>query len=99
MPRASTSLYHLQSVPTATPAACGTGKARLMALVLVAAGADATLEVKNGLTDTGDVLLTLACKAGTTCGVDLTVVGGITFSTGLFVKPAGTGAVAHAWYE
>ena len=92
-------LYSTQTVPAATPAQVGTGARRLMGVILFGGSADSQVEFKNAATDTGTVLLTLNCKAGTSTGVDLSTLGGITFPTAIFCKPAGTGAICHVWYE
>ena len=93
--------YNYQIVPAATPAKVGaTGARRLMHVILTAgSGAAATVEFKNAETDTGTVLLTLAAAAGTSEPVDLCELGGIPFSTAIFCKPVGTGAICHVWYD
>ena len=93
-------LYSTQTVVAATPAQVGaTGARRLMGVILFGGSADSQVEFKNAATDTGTVLLSLNCKAGTSTGVDLSALGGLAFSTAIFCKPAGTGAICYVWYE
>lgn len=95
----SEQLYQTQTVVTATPAQVGsTGKRRLLRAVMYCA-ADGICEFKNAATDTGTVLLTISGLAKTTVDVDLTTVGGITFSTAIFAKPTGTGNIVYVFYE
>jgi len=92
--------YSTATVPAATPAKVGdTGVRRLMGVVLFGGSADSQVEFKNAATDTGTVLLSLNCKAGTSTGIDLSTLGGLTFSTAMFCKPAGTAAICYVWYE
>ena len=93
-------LYQTQAVVAATPALVGAvGQRRLMGVVLFGGSANSQVEFKNAITDTGTVLLSLNCLASTSTGVDLSELGGIAFDTGIFCKPAGTGAIAYVWYE
>jgi hypothetical protein len=91
--------FEKQDVVTATPARLGATKpGRLMRVIMYCAAAG-ICEFKNGATDTGDVLLTIAGSAANTITeVDLTTVGGIAFSTAIFVKPTGAGNIVHCWY-
>lgn len=91
-------LYQTQTVPTATPARLGVGK-RLMGFVLFGGSADSQVEFKNATSDTGTVLMGANALADTTVVVDLTPFGGVEFSTAIFCKPAGTGAIVYAWFE
>lgn len=96
----SSPLYQTQTVVTATAALVGAaGNRRLMGVVLFGGSANSQVEFKNAITDTGTVLLGLNCLASTTTWVDLSELGGIAFDTGIFCKPAGTGAIAYVWYE
>jgi hypothetical protein len=93
-------LHSTQIVPAATPAQVGaTGARRLMGVILFGGSADSQVEFKNAATDTGTVLLSLNCLAKTSTGVDLSSLGGLSFSTAIFCKPAGTGAICYVWYE
>jgi hypothetical protein len=76
-----------------------TGERILYGVVLFGGSADSQVEFKNAATDTGTVLLTINCLAKTTTGVDLSELGGLVFSTAIYCKPAGTGAIAYVWYE
>ena len=68
--------------------------------VAIAGGSAASkVELKNALTDTGDVLLTVNCLTADFQVIDLVDVGGIAFPTGCFVKPAGTAALVYIWWE
>lgn len=94
------SLFSTATVTAASPAQVGTtGARRLMGVILFGGSADSQVEFKNAATDTGTVLLSLNCLAKTTTGVDLTALGGLDFSTAIFCKPAGTGAICYVWYE
>jgi hypothetical protein len=96
----SEALHSTAIVPAATPAQVGTtGARRLMGVVLFGGSADSQVEFKNAATDTGTVLLSLNCLAKTSTGVDLSALGGLAFSTAMFCKPVGTGAIAYVWYE
>lgn len=93
-------LFSTAIVPATTPAKVGaTGARRLLGVILFGGSADSQVEFKNAATDTGDVLLSLNCLAGTSTGVDLSSLGGIAFDTAMFCKPAGTGAICYVWYE
>jgi len=95
-----TTLFNTAIVPAATPAKVGaTGERRLMKLVLFGGTADSQVEFKNAATDTGDVLLTVAALLDTTIEMDFTRVGGLKFSTAMFAKPAGAGAICYVWYD
>ena len=93
-------LYLYQVVPATTPARLGTGT-RLMGCVIYPASAITKLEFKNGATDTGDVLLTLQGGDDVSSPVvfDFTPFGGIVFSTAIFCKPVGTGAIVSCWFD
>lgn len=97
----SSQLFNVQTVTAASAAKVGaTGKIRLMAVYLYPAAANSSVEFKNAATDTGTVLLTVSAPAnGPGVFVDLTEVGGLTFSTAMFCKPAGTGAIAYVWFD
>jgi len=95
-----TSVYQTQIVPASYAAQVGTtGVRRLMGVVLFGGSGASHVEFKNAATYTGTVLLGLNCAAGSSTGVDLSQLGGITFSTAIFCKPAGTGAIAYVWFE
>jgi hypothetical protein len=91
--------FRLTSVPTATPAALGSGGIRVMKVAIAGGSAASKVELKNAATDTGDVLLTVNALTNDFKVIDLSDVGGILFSTGCFVKPAGTAALAYIWWE
>jgi len=92
--------YRTQIVPASAAAQVGTtAPRRLMGCILFGGSAASQVEFKNAATDTGTVLLGLNCAAGTSTGVDLSALGGLEFSTAIFCKPAGTGAIAYCWYE
>lgn len=91
--------FRLQSVPTATPAAAGSGPVRVMKVAIAGGSAASKVELKNAATDTGDVLLTVNALTNDFKVIDLTDVGGIAFSVGCFVKPAGTAALVYIWFE
>ena len=92
---ASSQLYKWQMVPVATPAAVGTAGQRVMAVLLYGGSAASSVEFKNAATDTGTVLLSLNCIATDSKFVDLSSLGGITFDTGIFCKPAGTVSLCY----
>jgi hypothetical protein len=91
--------YRLTTVPTATPAALGSGAIRVMKLAIAGGSAASKVELKNAATDTGDVLLTVNALTNDFKEIDFSDVGGIAFSTGCFVKPAGTAALVYVWWE
>lgn len=95
----SAALYSTAIVPASAAAQVGTGARRLMGVILFGGSADSQVEFKNAATDTGTVLLSLNCLAKTSTGVDLSALGGLGFSTAIFCKPAGTGAICYVWYE
>jgi hypothetical protein len=91
--------YATQVVPVATAAALGGGPCRLMKVVVGNHTANTTVQFKNALTDTGTVILTISALANHSVDFDFTEVGGIAFTTGCFVKPAGANSVAYCWFE
>ena len=94
------SVYRTATVPASSAAQVGaTGSIRLMGLVLFGGSANSQVEFKNAATDTGTVLLSVNALANTSIFVDLSELGGITFSTAMFCKPAGTAAICYVWYE
>lgn len=96
----SSPIYIPQIVPASSAAQVGaTGKRRLRRVILFGGSADSQVEFKDAITDTGTVLLTVNTLAKTTIDVDLSFLGGLDFGTGIFCKPAGTGAIAYVWYE
>jgi hypothetical protein len=89
-----------QTATVTTPAQVGaTGLRRLFKVILFGGSADSQVEFKNAATDTGDVLLSVNTLAKTTREISLSDVGGLTFSTAIYCKPAGTGAICYVWYE
>jgi len=92
--------YDTQVVP-ASAAARIAAKAniRIWKVVLYPAAANSICQLKNGATDTGDVLLTLGAPAnGPSVSVDFYEEGGLLFETACFCKPTGTGSIAYVWY-
>lgn len=87
--------FKLTTVPVATPAALGS--TRLMAVTLVGGSAASSVEFKDAATDTGTVVYSINVPIATTLHVCLEEVGGIAFTTNIFCKPAGTGALVYAW--
>jgi len=93
-------IFKTQSVATGAAALAGAaGKRRLMGVLLFGGSANSQVEFKDAATDTGTVLLSVNVLANDTKFMDLISLGGLLFNTGLFVKPAGTGAIAYVWYE
>lgn len=95
------SVYKQQVVPATTPAVLApAGATTLMKVVVYSATDVLKVEFKNGVTDTGSVLLTLQ-GGDDTASYDISFVdvGGLEFTTGCFVKPVGTGGIVHCWYE
>lgn len=99
--RPNNPLFNTQIVPATTAAKVGaTGGIKLMRVILYPAAAASIVEFKNAATDTGTVLLTVSSPAsGESVDIDLSNIGGLYFSTAMFCKPAGTGAVAYVWYD
>ncbi len=93
----ATALHKLTAVTTAA-AALATGR-RVMRISIHGGSAASSVELKNALTDTGTVLWSGAAAAATSYSEDFTEVGGIDFSTGIFVKPAGTACIVYIWTE
>lgn len=91
--------YRLTTVPAATPAQVGSGAIRVMKVAIAGGSAASKVELKNAATDTGDILLTVNALTNDYKSESLEDVGGIGFSTALYVKPAGTGAIAYIWWE
>lgn len=96
---ASAQNYNLQAVPTATAARLGAKPIRLVAVYLYGGSGATSCEFKNAATDTGTVLFSMDTLTSSGQFVDLSEFGGINFSVGCFVVPAGTGAIAYCWYE
>ena len=95
----STQIYPSVTVPASAAAQIATGPRRLIACILVSASANSAVKFKTSTGDSGTVLLSLASLANSSTGVDLSALGGMQFSTGIYCKPSGTGAVVYAWYE
>jgi hypothetical protein len=91
--------FELQTVVTATAARLGAKPVRLMAVYLYGGSGATSCEFKNAATDTGTVLFSMDTPTAEGQFVDLTLMGGITFDVGCFVKPAGTGGIAYCWFE
>lgn len=91
--------FNLQAVPTATAARLGAKPVVLMGVYLYAGSDASSCEFKNAATDTGTVLFSMDALTASGQFVDFSGFGGIPFSTGCFVKPVGTGAIAYCWYE
>lgn len=91
--------YRVQIVPTATPAAIGSGPIRIIAVEIAGGSAASKVEFKNAATDTGDVLLTVNCLTNDDKFRDYSDLGGIAFGVACYAKPAGTGALVYVWYE
>lgn len=92
--------FRMATVTTAAPAQVGaTGVRRLIAVSIAGGSAASKVEFKNAATDTGTVLLTVNCLTNDNQFVDLSELGGISFDTAIFCKPAGTGAIVYVWYE
>jgi len=83
------------TVPVASPGALGSK--RLMAVVLVGGSANSSVDFKDASTDTGTVLFSCNTLAATTTSICFEDVGGIAFSTDIYCKPSGTGAIVYAW--
>ncbi len=96
---ASLPKFRLTTVPTATPAQLAAVPVRVMMIAIAGGSAASKVELKNALTDTGDVLLTVNALTADNQVIDLTNVGGIAFGVGCFVKPAGTAALVYVWWE
>jgi len=91
--------FNTQVVPATTAARIATKDVTIWKIILYPAAANSIVQLKNGATDTGDILLTLGAIAnGPSVEADFTSVGGLYFSTGCFCKPAGTGSIAYVWY-
>lgn len=91
--------YRLQAVTTASAARLGAKPVRLMAVYLYGGSAATSVEFKNAATDTGTVLFSMDTLTASGQFVDLSPFGGIDFSTGCFVKPAGAGGIAYCWFD
>lgn len=91
------SRYKYTTVPVATAALAG--GSRLMGLCIHGGSANSSVEVKDAASDTGTVLFSAAALAATSVFFDFTEMGGIAFSTGIFVKPAGTACIVYVWTE
>lgn len=92
-------LYQKQDVVTATPARLGAARSKRLMRIDLYCAADGKVTVKNGNTDTGDVLYTAEGLAKTSTVLDFDCVGGIAFSTGCWVAVTGTGNIAHCWFD
>lgn len=97
---AGSTKYNYQIVPTGTPAQVGpTGQRRLVGVSLFGGSGASSVQFKNAATDTGDVLFSMNALTADNKFVDLSALGGVSFSTAIYCKPAGTGAIVHVWYE
>lgn len=91
--------YELQAVPVASPARLGAKPVTLMGFYLYGGSAASSVEFKNAATDTGTVLFSADTIIADGRFIDLSEMGGITFSVGCFCKPAGAGAIVYAFFE
>jgi len=94
-------LYKTQTVTAATPAVLApAGAIRLMKIVVYSVTDVLKVEFKDGITDTGTVLLTVQGGDDTASQeYSFVDIGGIAFGTGCWVKPVGTGGIVYCWYE
>jgi len=91
--------FQLQTVPVATAARLGASPCRLMGCYIYGGSANSSVEFKNGATDTGDVLFSADALIASGQPINLVPFGGIEFSVGCFVKPAGAGTIVYCWFE
>ena len=92
--------YNLQTVTAAAAARVGSNDDhKLMGFLLFGGTADSQVEFKNAATDTGDVLMGGNALLDTSFFADFTRFGGVKFSTAMFCKPAGAGAICYVWFD
>ena len=74
------------------------GNTRMIAATLVGGSDQATLEIKDAITDTGSVLLTIVAAANTTEFFSICLPG-VKASSGLYAKLTGTSPKAYIVYR
>lgn len=95
-----TSLPIHRTVTVASSAQVGaTGERRLMKVIIGANTASAKAVFYNSADNSGTVLLTVSAIADKGKTVDLSDLGGLTFSTAMYCELSGTAAIAYLWYE
>jgi len=92
--------HNLARVTAATPALVKNSGAIVYAIELYATG-DAAANVKlfDTVNGSGTDTISVSCPLSESKFIDLEDLGGVKFSSKLFVTPTGTGAVAYVWYD
>jgi hypothetical protein len=92
-----TALYKLTAVLTATAADAAIGGGRLMAVLLEGGSNASSVDIFNAASETGTAIFTMSVGTALTQFYDFSKMGGIACPTGIWVKPAGTGAICYVW--
>ena len=95
---ATQGMYQLEK-HTATKADVCTGTCVVYAVQIQANGANADIELTNATTDTNANEVMYSVLDGDTILFDYSDLGGITFTTGLTLTVAGSGAVILIWTD
>lgn len=90
---------HETQVVTSSAQVGATGRRVLHTVVIGANTASATAKFYDSADNSGTILLTVSAIANKGKVVDLSEVGGLSFSTAMYCELAGTAAIAYVWYE
>ena len=91
------SLYKFTAVLTATAADAAIGGGRIMAISLEGGSDASSVDIFNAASETGTAIYTMSVGTALSQFHDFSELGGISCPTGVWVKPAGTGAICYIW--
>lgn len=91
--------YRYQVVPVASPVQIETGGIRVVKIALLGGSAASKCELFNTTDGSGTAIFTINALTNDYKSEDFYNVGGLAFSTALYVKPTGTVCIAHIWFE
>ena len=89
--------YKMARVVTATPADASVGGGRIMAIELEGGSDASSVDIFDAASETGTAIFTMSVGTALSQFRDFTTIGGIQCSTGIWVKPTGTGAICYVW--
>jgi hypothetical protein len=91
-------LYKVSAQLSAT-GAIKAAPGRLIAVLVTAAAAAASWAIENSTAGSGTTLTTVSAPIGGSVFVDLSPLGGMEFTTGIYATLAGEGGLANFWFE
>jgi len=93
----ATSLYKMTRVITTTAADAQVGGGRIMAIELEGGSDASSVDIFDAASETGTAKFTMSVGTALSQYRDFTSIGGITCTTGIWVKPTGTAAICYIW--